>query len=421
MTGLTLLDRSPVTRGEHHGAGSPEPSDVIMDISGLLSRWRQPTPTGIDRVEMAYAQALALRAPDRLSFAGLFPGGGYVRFPNAAVLDYLAVTRDAWARGEGEGAARLRRRYMLRTMLGARPAIDAPSERSRIYLHLSPRGLERLDFYKAALRREQARLAVFVHDVIPIEHPEFVSDGAAARFGRKLATVARLADGILVNSRATAAALAPHLAGAGREIPVRVAALGVALDTPSGVRLPAKPYFVVLGSIEPRKNHLLLLHIWRRWAELEGPDAIPTLVIVGRRGWENENILDLLDRSPLLARVVDERSGLGDDATRILMRGARAVLCPSFAEGYGLPVAEALSLGVPVLASDIAAHREVGGSAPDYLDPLDGPAWAAALRDYAQPKADRRSRQLDRLVGWRGPHWADHFKIAFDLIEEAAR
>ena len=55
--------------------------------------------------------------------------------------------------------------------------------------------------------------------------------------------------------------------------------------------------------------------------------------------------------------------------------GARAVLLPSFAEGFGMPVAEALAAGVPVIASDIAALREVGGDVPEYLDPIDGLGW----------------------------------------------
>jgi glycosyltransferase involved in cell wall biosynthesis len=387
----------------------------------MLSRWRRPTPTGIDRVEMAYAQALTLRAPDRLSFAGVHPGIGYVRFPTAAVLDYLAATREAWARGAVEGVAEDRRRAMLRAMLGARPVFDVPHGRGRVYLHLSPRGLERRRLYEAALRRERARLAVFVHDLIPLELPEFVTDGGAARFQRRLETLTHLAQGVLVNSRATGDALAPHLAQAGCGASVRIAPLGVSLEASPAAPSPAKPYFVMLGAIEPRKNHLLLLHIWRRWAEQEGIGATPILVIVGRRGWENENILDLLDRSPVLARVVAERGNLGDDAVRTLIRGARAVLCPSFAEGYGLPVAEALGLGVPVLASDIAAHREVAGPAADYLDPLDGPAWAAAVRDYARPESERRQRQLERLAAWRKPQWDDHFRVAFDLIEEIAR
>ena len=116
--------------------------------------------------------------------------------------------------------------------------------------------------------------------------------------------------------------------------------------------LAASPYFVVLGTIEPRKNHLLLLNIWRRLAEQQR--SPPKLVIIGTRGWENEQVLDVLDRSVLVRPHVVEGSGMGDRGLMRLLANARALLMPSFAEGYGLPVVEALSLGTPVVASDIA-------------------------------------------------------------------
>ena len=76
-----------------------------------------------------------------------------------------------------------------------------------------------------------------------------------------------------------------------------------------------------------------------------------------------------------------------------LLRGARALLLPSFAEGFGFPVIEALQLGVPALCSDIAALRETGGAVPEFLDPLDGPGWHQAMLDYAAPRfaAPRRA------------------------------
>ncbi len=94
-----------------------------------------------------------------------------------------------------------------------------------------------------------------------------------------------------------------------------------------------------------------------------------------------------------------------------LLSGARALLLPSFAEGYGLPVAEALALGVPVLCSPLPALREVGRDAAEYLDPLDGAAWRAAILDYAQPQSTRRAAQCARLSAWRAPTWAEHFAI----------
>ena len=87
----------------------------------------------------------------------------------------------------------------------------------------------------------------------------------------------------------------------------------------------------------------------------------PRLVLVGHRGWENENVIDVLERSRGLAPFLVEASGLSDAGLASLVRGATAVVGPSSVEGFGLPVAEALSLGVPVIASDISAHKEVGG------------------------------------------------------------
>ena len=98
-----------------------------------------------------------------------------------------------------------------------------------------------------------------------------------------------------------------------------------------------------------------------------------------------------------------------------LLRGARALLMPSLAEGFGLPVVEALALGVPVLCSDLPALRESGGGVPEYLDPADRGLWARAILDYAGDSA-RRVAQLSRLATWRSPRWADHFAIVNRLI-----
>jgi glycosyltransferase involved in cell wall biosynthesis len=186
-------------------------------------------------------------------------------------------------------------------------------------------------------------------------------------------------------------------------------------------QLNTSPYFVSIGTIEPRKNHLLLLNLWRRMVEELGPRATPRLVLVGRRGWENENILDMLDRCPGLKGVVEERGHLSDREMWPLVQGARALLMPSFAEGFGLPVIEALKLGAPVLCSDIPAHREIAHPVAEFLDPLDGPSWRRAILDYAAPSSNRRAEQLRRLESWRAPTWEQHVRAALDLIDEVGR
>jgi glycosyltransferase involved in cell wall biosynthesis len=136
------------------------------------------------------------------------------------------------------------------------------------------------------------------------------------------------------------------------------------------------------------------------------------LLLTGRRGWGSGPVISRLAG---MHPFVEERASLSDVAIVSLMRGARAVLLPSVAEGFGLPVIESLANGVPVLCSDLPALRESGGGVPDYLDPSDAAAWRAAIRDYAVG-SPRREAQLARLAEWRAPRWNEHFAIVERLL-----
>jgi glycosyltransferase involved in cell wall biosynthesis len=143
-------------------------------------------------------------------------------------------------------------------------------------------------------------------------------------------------------------------------------------------------------------------------------------VLVGQRGWETENVVDMLERCPALRGLVIEHNAMPDGEMVHLVKGARALLLPSFAEGFGFPLIEAFELGVPALCSDIAALRETGGTVPEFLDPLDGPGWRSAILDYAAPGSPRREAQLARLAHWDPPRWDRHFATVDRLIAEVA-
>jgi glycosyltransferase involved in cell wall biosynthesis len=267
-------------------------------------------------------------------------------------------------------------------------------------------------------RGREGRLVLFLHDAIPSDYPEYARAGGDRRHDRRLSNALELADGLIVNSQATGDALARFGDRIGRRVPpMMVAPLGTRIAEPAASgNLPAGPYFLCLGTIEPRKNHMLLLLLWRQMAEA-GVPGIPRLVIAGRRGWENEQVVDLLERCRALRGLVEERNDLGDDELAALIAGARAVLMPSFVEGFGMPVAEALAAGTPVIASDLPVYREIAGGIPEYCNPLDGPAWQAAVLAYGQDKSPRREEQLARLRGWRAPTWAEHFGRVETLLE----
>jgi glycosyltransferase involved in cell wall biosynthesis len=178
------------------------------------------------------------------------------------------------------------------------------------------------------------------------------------------------------------------------------------------------PYFIVLGTIEPRKNHMLLLNLWGRLATTM-PEP-PRLLVIGARGWENEQVVDILERSRRLHGLVEEHNRLDDSGVGALLTQARAVLVPSFVEGFGLPLAEALASGVPVICSDIPEFREIGRDTPDYLDPLDLMAWRDQVVDYSRADSRRRAAQLQRLAHWQPPSWPDHFEIVERALDQVA-
>jgi glycosyltransferase involved in cell wall biosynthesis len=270
------------------------------------------------------------------------------------------------------------------------------------------------------VKREGGAFVALVHDLIPIEHPEYARAGGDAIHRMRMNTLARLADGLVANSQATADGLVRLISAAPAPV-IRVAPLGThgALRQAPRFIPPTEPYFVCLGTIEPRKNHLLLLNIWRRLAEIS--DTPPRLLVIGKRGWENENIVDMLERCPAIAAHVDEINGMADADVAAALTGARALLMPSFAEGFGMPIAEALMVGTPVICSDLPALREAGVDAPEYLDPLDGKAWIDAILSYSNEDSTRRDAARARAANWTPPTWHDHIAVVRALARTVAR
>ena len=399
---------------------------ILFDLSRLISRAGRETPTGIDRVELAYAEHLLTR-PGALYFTMITLTGRLGILSRSAAEDYVQTIAGVW-RGTASSLTQTGRAKRLARRLGAgalvrgprglptefRKKLDGP-----IYLLVSHHHLEKRRLIAGLKQRRGAQFVCLIHDLIPIEFPEYALPGQDEKHRRRIETAASLADAVIVNSTVTREAFRPYLERAGRAPPVLVAPFGIDLPAlaidPSTLVKP--PYFVCVGTIEARKNHLLLLNLWRQLVDELG-DAAPRLVLVGQRGWETENAVDMLERCPALRGVVFEYGNLPDAELTRLVKGARALLLPSFAEGFGFPLVEALALGVPALCSDLPALRENGGDVAEFFNPLDGPGWRAAVIDYSLPSSPRRRAQLRRLADWTPPSWEDHFAAVDSLIGE---
>ncbi len=218
-----------------------------------------------------------------------------------------------------------------------------------------------------------------VHDAIPLTHPDLTSIDAV-RHRRVLAEAVRHAARIVTVSHAARAAIVTATGGAAEH----VVDLSQPVDLPSGIDLAAPPaglarggYLLVAGAIEPRKNIARILAAYRASGV-----ALP-LVLAGPDGWHGAPLREAIARTPGVVRL----AGLDRAAVLALIAGARALLMPSLAEGFGLPVAEAIVLGTPVLTAHDGALAETAGSAALLVDPHDVAAIAQGIARIATDDA----------------------------------
>ena len=378
---------------------------MLIDVTRLADRMLQGRlPTGVDRVSLEYVRHFRARSRALVRVAGrwvVVNCGDSQRVFEALLAPDADCSR------------------VVRWCVGRSYALSwGGSGRLAVLLNTGHSGLE-LPGYAGQVRRSGWKPIFFLHDLIPITHPEYCRSGEADKHRRRLETMLVAGQGLIVNSSATRDALDGFAGRNGWPVPPCVVAplAPARLPTPAVSRLLAESYFVVLGTIEPRKNHVLLLQLWRQLVEELGASS-PRLVVIGQRGWECEQVVDLLERCAALQGIVVEQSHCSDADLSTWLHHARALLFPSFTEGYGIPMVEALSQGVPVIASDLPVFREIAQDIPDYLDPHDGAGWKRRILDYAQPDSAARMAQCLRMEGFRVPTWEEHFVLIGDLMRD---
>jgi glycosyltransferase involved in cell wall biosynthesis len=373
-------------------------NDILIDVSRLV--WRVSSgrlPTGIDRVCLAYIEHYRHRAQAVIQWKAvrriLSPAS------SRALFDLLL-----------SNAPHFRRALALQALRASPHLLRSEQGRNRLYLNIGHTGLDRAGLAKW-MRKVDVRPVFMIHDLIPITHPEYCRVGETARHEKRVDLMLDTGVGIIGNSRATLDILADYARRRGRVPPPMLAAWLGATPLPAQSQPNVEiqtPFFVTLGTIEGRKNHVLLLKVWQRLVAKHGP-AAPRLIIVGQRGWENDEALAMLDGQSGLDGHVLELSRCTDADLAHYLREARALLFPSFAEGYGMPLVEALGHGTPVIASHLPVFRELSGDIPDYLDPTDASGWLAAIEDYCRDDSRARIDQTLRLASYDMPDWAGHF------------
>jgi glycosyltransferase involved in cell wall biosynthesis len=406
---------------------------VSYDITRLLLRSLSPAPNGIDRVDLNLAAYFLDR---RRSSQGVLLNNlctlALENHSAASLVDYLNV---AWG---GEGGPDEPGYHWVRSWLlspnGAKhrqfspPVTRSLHDRGARLLHFARNGLRALGGIRAAIARDAVFLhttqfpamrmfrwldhrpdvapVFFVHDLLPLHHPGWFTNQNAKAHVEFLEVFLRYARGAIVNTEVVANDLRRFLAGRkGGTLPILVAPMPAApifaARTSPDRELRSVPYFVMCGTIEPRKNHRLILEVWDRLLRRD-VNAAPKLVIAGRRGWGNEDVFRILDSMTPHSHIV-ETPDLSTAALRRLITNSRGVLVPSLAEGYGLPLVEARAAGTSVIASDIPVFREIANNETTFCGPQDPEAWMAAVHAHIErrdPRSSAEARAEENRAGW---------------------
>lgn len=392
---------------------------ILLDVSRLVSRIGSGHPTGVDRVEAAWLGHLASRPQHHLLCRTRL--GQLILPADAAKIILKAVGMAPDGRSEAVPTGPARRSMLPRSW--QKPRVEAALFRAaRACAGRQGKGLaaalERAGVSKESvyLNTGHANLtegllsaiplprAVLIHDAIPLDHPQWARQGQDRIFQTRLQAVFDHAGLVLTVSRASAdrlqfwcSRLKPL-----RAPPIVAAPIGTGLAQPDpGQPTPPGSFFLTIGTVEPRKNHALLLDAW---AKLADP---PTLIIAGRRGWRNDGVFARLD-AMAPGKVIREFADLSDAAIAALMTGTRALLFPSHAEGFGLPLTEAAARGVPILAQELPSTREILGGYPRYL-PDDPAIWAGEIAAMA-------NAPLIRQDPASVPTWDGHFRMVAEAL-----
>jgi glycosyltransferase involved in cell wall biosynthesis len=401
---------------------------LVIDMSRLWLASLRPTPRGIERVDFALARQLTeewtgplqglswtpwgIRLFDRHGLARLLAHIETIWREQGAAADdpVFRHVRD-WLLGradfEPEPTVWRLRHHLRRAKRAARTlratGISAGTAASAIpqgailasFGHV---GLLAPGMRKLVAARPDIKMAALIHDIVSITDPHFFRDKNEDYFREVLSRAMGRGNLILTTTdhvRQQIEAIRPAAAdGEGPRITtVDIGHTFRDVPAPAADReLADAAYFLICGTREPRKNHLLLLNVWRELAH--GGQRIPKLVMAGGHGWGAELVDVTLARSDTLRGHIAHVESLSSPGLFHLVGQARALLAPSFEEGYGLPVAEALSMGTPVVASKIPVFAETTRDCAVLIDPLDGLAWQAEIQRRAAAPAPTNPEKL---------------------------
>ena len=259
------------------------------------------------------------------------------------------------------------------------------------------------------LKARGVRIAIFFHDLIPIMWPEYAAAETVCAYMGYMTACVTYGDLFISSTRANIEYLQDYMSRIGvvNPAPCVVSWLGTNFRKQGKYKAKQRleeiaaggKYLLMVGTVEPRKNHGLVLDAMDKTLFSGGWQ----LVIAGRQGWNVQETAERIRRHPLLDRGLYWIEDASDGDIEFLYEHCRFVVFPSFTEGFGLPVVEACGRGIPVLASEHPVLREVGGAYCRYFSPKDPASLIRVLQEADQEEAYGQMKEI--LQGYKAVGW----------------
>lgn len=368
------------TTGPARSAQSDGPT-IVLELSDLVDFLQSARyPTGIQRVQLALAESM--RGSNANVIFACFDNTNFMfNEISPEQIDRIVDLVDDNSRTEQARRA-IASRIKLEILSGVE--LQFPPNSTIVNVGTSWGYHNYFMVLRDVKRRFGTKYAPLVHDVIPLLFPEYCDRNLIADFINWIDGVSDHADFVFANSENTLRDLEKTVGKLGRTLPAtKVVPLNGEFksDVDSNLEerqkaqnllrtnnLDTEEYVLVVSTIEPRKNHSIVLNAWSRMIKRDDGRPIPTLVCVGNPGWMNDAFYQRLRTDPMLAEKVKVILNVSDQALNLLYDKALFTIFPSMYEGWGLPISEALAHGKVPLVSNVSAHPEAGGPNAVYFE-----------------------------------------------------
>ncbi len=261
------------------------------------------------------------------------------------------------------------------------------------------------------------KIIQMVHDIGPIITPQFANAGnASVTLPAYLRSILPISDLVLAISESTKQMVITWLSDNHLPLaPIKVFREGDDFSFAAATKphdqafldsnLQGHDYLLMVGTIEPKKNHQLLYNVYKL-ASMKKID-LPKLVIVGRRGWRSDDIFGIMSEDPEVKDKFVWLLNASDEELSWLYDHCLFTVFSSLFEGWGIPVAESLSRGVPVLASNATSLPEVGGDFAEYFTPTASEECLTKIVNWLKP--DVLAKAQAKVKRYKPTSWDDSF------------